>query len=307
MTTTGGGGDGGGDGGGGVVGDVAAVVVSYNVSDLVLACIASLRDDGIERVVVVDNASTDGSADAVRSHEPEVEVLALPRNLGFGAAANRGVARTSSRYVAIMNPDVVVEPGSTKALVDALEGDPGLALVGPRVETPEGALYPSARTFPALTDAAGHAFFHFVWPDNPFSRRYRMLDWDHAAAADVDWVAGTYLLARRRAWDEVGGFDEAFFMYLEDVDVCWRLGQAGWRTGYEPGARVTHAIGRSTDQTPYRMIAAHHRSLLRYAAKTTTGQRRLLLPLIALALVVRTVLAWAQRAARGRPHASLAR
>ncbi|HEV2069221.1 MAG TPA: glycosyltransferase family 2 protein, partial [Acidimicrobiales bacterium] len=225
---------------------VAAVIVSYNVADLVLECIASLRKDGIERIVVVDNASVDDSVKAVRRHEPEVEVLALPRNLGYGAAANRGVSRTTAPYVTIMNPDVVVGPGSTKALVDALEADPGLAVVGPRVETPDGELYPSARTFPDLADAAGHAFFHFVWPANPFSRRYRMLDWDHAAATDVDWVAGNHFLARRRAWDEVGGFDEDYFMYMEDVDLCWRLRRAGWRTGYEPTARVTHAIGRST-------------------------------------------------------------
>lgn len=284
---------------------VAAVIVSYNVADLVLECIASLRSDGVEQVVVVDNASVDGSVDAVRRHEPDVEVLALPRNLGYGAAANRGVTRTTTPYVAVMNPDVVVEPGSTKALVDALEADEGLAVVGPRVESPGGALYPSARIFPDLADAAGHAFFHFVWPGNPFSRRYRMLDWDHAAATSVDWVAGNHFVARRRAWDEVGGFDEDYFMYMEDVDLCWRLRRAGWRTGYEPSARVTHAIGRSTDQTPYRMIAAHHRSLLRYAAKTTTGRRRLLLPLIAVALAVRSVLACLQRAARGRPHAAV--
>ena len=284
---------------------MSAVIVSYNVVDLVLECIASLRTDGVEQVVVVDNASSDGSVETLRRREPEVEVVALSRNLGYGTAANRGVARTTAPYVAVMNPDVVVEPGSTKALVDALDGDPGLAVVGPRVESPGGDLYPSVRTFPDLADAAGHAFFHFVWPANPFSRRYRMLDWDHAAAADVDWVAGNHFLVRRRAWDEVGGFDESFFMYMEDVDLCWRLRRAGWRTGYEPAARVTHAIGRSTDQTPYRMILAHHRSLLRYAVKTTSGRRRLLLPVIAVALALRTVLACAQRAARGRPHAAV--
>ena len=284
---------------------MSAVIVSYNVVDLVLECIASLRTDGVEQVVVVDNASADGSVETLRRREPEVEVVALSRNLGYGTAANRGVARTTAPYVAVMNPDVVVEPGSTKALVDALDGDPGLAVVGPRVESPGGDLYPSVRTFPDLADAAGHAFFHFVWPANPFSRRYRMLDWDHAAAADVDWVAGNHFLVRRRAWDEVGGFDESFFMYMEDVDLCWRLRRAGWRTGYEPAARVTHAIGRSTDQTPYRMILAHHRSLLRYAVKTTSGRRRLLLPVIAVALAMRTVLACAQRAARGRPHAAV--
>jgi N-acetylglucosaminyl-diphospho-decaprenol L-rhamnosyltransferase len=284
--------------------DVAAVVVSYNVADLLVRCVQSLRDDGIERIVVVDNASADGSVAAIRAADPGVEVLALTENLGYGAGANRGVAETVEPFLLVLNPDVEVEPGSTKILLEALADDPGLALVGPRIETPEGALYPSARTFPDLGDAAGHAFLHFVWPSNPFSRRYRMLDWDHGDARDVDWVAGTHLLARRAAWDQVRGFDEAFFMYMEDVDLCWRLKRAGWRVGYEPAARIRHAIGRSTDQTPYRMIAAHHRSLLRYAARTATGGRRLALPLIAVALTLRTGMAWAQRALRGRPHAA---
>ncbi|MCU1375110.1 MAG: dTDP-Rha:A-D-GlcNAc-diphosphoryl polyprenol, A-3-L-rhamnosyl transferase WbbL [Actinomycetia bacterium] len=285
-------------------GDVSAVIVSYNVRDLLLQCIASLRADGVEHIVVVDNASKDGSAEAARRADPAVDVVALDENLGFGSGANRGVVRTSTPYVVILNPDLEVEPGATKALVDVLERLPDVGIVAPRIETPDGRLYPSARTFPDMVDAAGHAFLHFVWRSNPFSRRYKMLDWDHEVASDVDWVAGTHLVVRRTAWDEVGGFDEGFFMYLEDVDLCWRLGRAGWRVRYEPAARVVHAIGRSTDQTPYRMIAEHHRSLLRYAGKTTTGPRRLLLPVIAAALALRTVLAWAQRAWRGKPHAA---
>lgn len=284
--------------------DVSAVVVSYNVRDLLLQCIASLRADGIRHIVVVDNASKDGSADAARLAGPDVEVVALDTNVGFGAGVNVGVARTHTPYVAILNPDLEVEPGATKALLDVLGREPDIAIAAPRIVTPDGKLYPSARTFPDMVDAAGHAFLHFVWRSNPFSRRYKMADWDHDSAADVDWVAGTHFVVRRTAWDAVGGFDEAFFMYLEDVDLCWRLQRAGWRTRYEPAAQVVHAIGRSTDQTPYRMIAVHHRSLLRYARKTATGARHLLLPVIAVALAVRTVLAWVQRAWRGKPHAA---
>ena len=284
--------------------DVTAVIVSYNVSDLLVKCIASLRADGVQQIVVVDNASRDRSAEAARQAGPGVEVVALDENIGFGAGANAGVARTSTPYVAILNPDLEVEPGTSKTLVDVLDQTPDIGIVAPRIETPDGRLYPSARTFPDMVDAAGHAFLHFVWRSNPFSRRYKMLDWDHTTPRDVDWVAGTHMLVRRTAWDEVGGFDESFFMYLEDVDLCWRMKQRGWRTRYEPAARVVHAIGRSTDQTPYRMIAAHHRSLLRYASKTSTGPKRLLLPLVAVALAVRTVFAWIQRAWRGKPHAA---
>ncbi len=122
--------------------------------------------------------------------------------------------------------------------------------------------------------AGGHAFLYLVWPGNPFSRRYRMVDWDHASAREVDWVATTHVVVRRRAWDEVGGFDDGYFMYMEDVDLCWRLRRAGWRIGYEPAAGVVHEIGGSTDQTPYRMIVAHHRSVWRYAVRTSTGWRR---------------------------------
>jgi len=285
--------------------DVAAVVVSYNVRDLLLRCIASLKADGVTEIVVVDNASRDGSADAVRRADPDVTVLALDTNIGFGAGANRGVARTTAPYVLVLNPDVVVEPGSTKALVDALERDPQVGVVGPRIETEDGTTYPSARAFPTLVDAAGHAFLHFIWPTNPFSRRYRMLDWDRASARDVDWVAGTHILIRREAWDAVHGFDEAFFMYMEDVDLSWRLRRKGWRTRYDPTARVTHLIGRSTDQTPYRMILAHHRSMLLFARRSTSGPARALIPVMAVALAVRTVLAWIQRAFRGRPHAAI--
>jgi N-acetylglucosaminyl-diphospho-decaprenol L-rhamnosyltransferase len=291
------------EGGDWVTAEVDAVVVSYNVSDLVLRCISALRADGIARVVVVDSASSDGSAATVRREEPDVDLVALSTNVGFGAAVNRAVGRTSSPYVLIVNPDVVVEPGSTKALVEVLESQPDVAIAAPRVETTDGRLYESARRFPTLSDALGHAFLYFVWPTNPFSRRYRMTDWDHGPA-DVDWVAGTHLLVRRSAWDAIGGFDERFFMYMEDVDLCRSLGRAGWRIRYEPAARVIHGIGRSTDQTPYRMIRIHHVSMYRYAEKTWEGPRRALLPLVAGALTLRTGLAWLQRILRGRPHAA---
>jgi N-acetylglucosaminyl-diphospho-decaprenol L-rhamnosyltransferase len=284
--------------------DVAAVVVSYNVRELLQRCLDSLRADGLGRVVVVDNASADDTVEAMRAR-PDIDLVALERNVGFAGGANRGVARTDTPYVAIVNPDEVVEPGCTATLVAALEDDPGLAVVGPRITTPDGRTYPSARTFPDLVVAAGHAFLYLVWPSNPFSRRYRMVDWDHASAREVDWVAATHIVVRRSAWEQVGGFDDGYFMYMEDVDLCWRLRRAGWKVGYEPGATVVHDIGRSTDQTPYRMIVAHHRSLWRYARRTSTGWRRALLPVIAVALVVRTGLAWVHRATRRRPHAAL--
>ena len=279
---------------------VSAVVVSYNSAAYLPDCVRSLRAEGVDEVVVVDNASADGSVAAVLASDPAVVVVETGANLGFGTGANRGVAATTGDYVLILNPDTVVEPGTVKALAEALDRDAGLGLVGPRMETPDGGLYPSVRRFPELGVAFGHAFLGLVRPGNRFTRRYRMLDWDHdRPAADVDWVGGACLLVRRTAFDVVAGFDEGYFMYVEDVDLCWRLARAGWRIGYEPGGRVVHALGASSQLMPYRMIAEHHRSLLRFAAKTSTGMRRAVVPVVAAGLAARTLAAWAHHALGG--------
>jgi N-acetylglucosaminyl-diphospho-decaprenol L-rhamnosyltransferase len=240
----------------------------------------------------------------VAAADPDVVCVPTGGNLGFGAAANRGIAVARGHYAAVLNPDVVVESGTMKALAAALDADPALGAVAPRVDNPDGTLYPSVRAFPSLADAVGHAFLGFVAPGNRFSRRYRMLDWDHATGGDVDWASGTCLLLRRAGLGDEARFDESYFMYVEDVDLCWRMRQAGWRVAYEPAGRVVHTVGASSELAPYRMILAHHRSLLRFSARTARGPRRLLLPVVAAGLAVRTVLAWLQRASRGRPHAA---
>ncbi len=278
---------------------VGAVIVNYNTRDHLVQCVRSLRADGLAHIVVVDNASADGSLEAMERSDPDAVLLPMASNLGYGRAANRGVAATDAVYVLILNPDTVVEPGTTKVLAEALDRDAGLAAVGPRLENPDGSLYPSARCFPNLVDAAGHAFLGFVAPTNPCTRRYRMLDWDHCASGEVDWVSGACLMVRRSAFVAAGGFDEAYFMYAEDVDLCWRLRRDGWRIGYEPGGRVVHSVGAASRQRPYRMILAHHRSLLRFAWKTTTGPNRLLLPVVGAGLALRTLVAWTHHA-RGR-------
>ncbi len=281
---------------------VSAVIVNYNTRDHLLRCVASLRAEGVEEIVVADNGSVDGSGAALAAVDHAV-FLPTGSNLGFGSAANVGARATTGRLLLVMNPDAVVEPGAVRAMVEALDRDEGLAIVGPRVDNPDGTRYPSARRFPELMVAVGHAFVGLVRPDNRFTRRYKMLDVDRDEVGEVDWVSGTCMLLRRPAFDAIGGFDTAYFMYVEDVDLCWRLHRAGWRVGYEPKARVIHTVGASSDLAPYRMIAAHHRSLLRFAARTTTGPRRMLLPVVAVGLAVRTVLAWGQRLRRGLPHA----
>lgn len=275
---------------------VSAVVVNYNARDHMLACVASLRADGVDDLVVVDNDSADGSAAALEAADPAARLVATGANLGYGAAANRGAALAAGDRLLVCNSDVVVEPGLVKSLAAALDGRGRAAIAGPLVENADGTLYPSPRTFPNLAVAAGHAFLGLVAPGNRFTRRYRMLDWDHARAASVDWVSGACFLVRREAWEALGGFDEAYFMYAEDVDLCWRAGRAGWEVVFEPAARVVHVQGASSDLAPYRMIVEHHRSLLRFFRRSARGWRAALAPVVALALAARAGLACAQRA-----------
>ena len=280
---------------------VDAVVVNYNARDELLACVRSLRADGVADVVVVDNGSADGSGSALTAADPVARLVETGANLGYGGGANRGLAQGHRELVLVCNADVVVHPGTMATMMAALDADPRLALVGPRLINPDETLYPSARTFPSLVDAIGHGFLGLVAPRNRFSRSYKMLDWDHRGRRGVDWVSGSCFLARRRALEDVGGFDVSYFMYLEDVDLCWRLRRAGWGVAYEPSACVLHVQGVSTDLHPYRMIVEHHRSLLRFAWRTTSGWRRFLLPVVAVGLALRASAAAAQRAA-GRPR-----
>lgn len=278
---------------------VSAVVVNYNAGDLLVKCVRSLRAEGVEDVVVADNDSGDGSRDALAAADAGARWIPTGGNLGFGGGANRGAAVANGGLLLVCNPDLEVEAGGVKALVEALAGDPGLAIVGPRIENPDGTVYPSPRIFPGLLDAVGHAFVGFVKPDNVFTRRYRMLDIDRSApSSDVDWVSGSCFLVRREAWEQLGGFDESYFMYAEDVDLCWRAKALGWRVGFEPAARVMHVQGASTDQRAYRMIVRHHLSLWKFSMRTTKGPQRLLLPLVAAGLAVRAGLACGQRALR---------
>ena len=174
----------------------------------------------------------------------------------------------------VCNPDVVVRPGALAALGGRDRGRPRARAGRARsIRTPDGDRYPSARQFPSLVDAAGHAAIGLFTPRNRFTRAYHQADLERRRddRRTVDWVSGACFLVRRAAFEQVGGFDEAYFMYAEDVDLCWRLGRAGWRVAYVPAAEVTHLQGVSTDRHPYRMIVEHHRSVLRFATRTSSG------------------------------------
>jgi N-acetylglucosaminyl-diphospho-decaprenol L-rhamnosyltransferase len=280
----------------------AAVVVNYESGPALARCVADLDACGVRELVVVDNGSDDGSLAAARATIRELEVILPGENLGYGAAANRGVAASSSEFVLVCNPDLEVPPGAIESLAAALDDDPDCALVGPLIRTPEGDRYPSARRFPSMVDAAGHSLLGIFVPDNRFTRNYQRTELEVPAGEPlvVDWVSGACFLVRRTAFELVGGFDESYFMYLEDVDLCWRLGRAGWRVAYATSAEVTHLQGRSTDRHPYRMILEHHRSLLRFASRSSTGWRKALLPPVAVGVAVRACLACLACVSRSR-------
>jgi N-acetylglucosaminyl-diphospho-decaprenol L-rhamnosyltransferase len=223
-------------------------------------------------------------------------------NLGYARAANRGIAATQAPVVAVCNPDLEVTEGAAAAVVRRFASETDLGAVGPMIRNTDGTIYPSARSVPRVRDAIGHGLLGLVWRTNPFTRRYRQLDADPTRPRDVDWVSGAAVWLRCEAVATIGGWDERYFMYVEDVDLCWQLRQHGWRVAYEPGAVITHVQGATTAKHPYRMIAEHHRSLYRFASKRWRGARRIALPPAAAFLALRTALAMADHALRRRPR-----
>ena len=229
-----------------------------------------------------------------------VVVVRPGRNVGYGAGVNRGLAALSGMsppppWVLVANPDLHVHPGAVDELRAVLEAHPAWALVGPRIYDDDGGVYPSVRRFPSFLDAAGHAVLALFNPENPFTRRYNPGAPEGTDVVEADWISGSCFLARRSAFEELGGFDEAYFMYNEDMDLCWRARRAGWGVGFTGAAGVTHLQGASTARHPYKMMAAHHRSALRFTVRTTSGWAALL-PLAVLVLGLRMGMATARLA-----------
>lgn len=259
----------------------AAVIVNYHSGPDLADCVDALRADdsaGPVHVVVVDNGSAPGELDALTAIRPEVTVLRPGANLGYSRAANLGIAATTAPIIAVVNPDAMVEAGAGAVMATRFARDEQVGVIGPMISNPDGTLYPSARTAPGSGVAVGHALLGSVVPRNRFTRSYRQLDADPAVAREVDWVSGAALWFRRTALDRAGGWDERFFLFMEDVDVCRSIRATGASVWYEPAARVVHAVGASRAAAPTRSIVLHHRSAYRYTDKWATGRGRLWLP-----------------------------
>jgi N-acetylglucosaminyl-diphospho-decaprenol L-rhamnosyltransferase len=270
--------------------ELAVVVVNYNAGDAIVDCLRAVAGEDPADVVVIDNASTDESADHIARERPDVRLMRNANNVGFAAAANQGIRATSAPYVLLVNPDAVLRPGALMALARALDEQRRAGAVGALVLNPDGTVQPTKRAFPSLWHAALHGLVGVVWPGNPGTRAYTLADAPFDRPRTVDWVAGTAVALRREAFDAVGGFDERFFFFVEDVDLCRRLWDAGWQIWFEPRAVVEHAWGTSWTQRPLKFMWIHQRSLLRYVAKHRRGVWVLAYPFIAAALTLRFVL-----------------
>ncbi len=252
------------DGTSGRPGRVGVVTVSYRSQAVLPDFLASvpLAAQGPVPVVVADN-HPDGRVQPI-AEAAGARYVALSRNEGYGAAMNAGAAALpqSVEWMLLSNPDVVLGPDSITRLVAAGDEDPRTSSVGPTILTPDGEVYPSARHLPSLRNGIGHALFANAWPDNPWSRAYRRTDLRERA--EVGWLSGACLLVRRSDFVGIGGFDTAFFMYFEDVDLGRRLGARGKVNLYEPAAVVTHSGAHSTTADSAAMVAAHHHSARLY-------------------------------------------
>lgn len=253
---------------------LAVVTVAFRSNAVLPGFLASISGASTDDVltVVVDNRPDEESLAAALAADAGATYISLPSNPGYGGAVNAGVQLLppSVRWILVSNPDVVLGPGAIDQLVAVGESDDRIGAVGPAVLNPDGSIYPSARRIPSLRTGVGHALFVNLWADNPWTRRYRADD-EAVAARDAGWLSGACLLVRRSAFEEIGGFDEGYFMYFEDVDLGYRLGKAGYRNRYEPTATVIHAGAHTTAQESSAMIRAHHDSARRFIDRKYAG------------------------------------
>jgi len=252
--------------------ELSVVIVNYRSRERLLECIAALAPELAGReaeILVVDNDSRDGAPEAVTARFPAVRVRVNADNLGYARAVNQGIADGRGAHVLVMNPDCIVRPGAVRALLDYMREHPRTGIAAPRILNLDGSIEYSARAFP---DGFAFLFNRYsvltrLFPRNPWTRGYLLTDWDHASARDVDWVTGACMMVRRTAIDRVGGMDEAFFMFNEDVDWCRRMGQAGFGVTYVPAAEAVHWIGASKQRVARRVIYERHRGMIHYFRK----------------------------------------
>lgn len=236
--------------------DLSIVIINWNVRDLLRRCLESIfasRLPGLE-VIVVDNASSDGSLDMLRTEFSHVTLIANTENRGFPAGNNQGLAAARGHFVMALNPDTEIVGDALRRVAVYLEAHPEVGALGPQLLNPDGSVQSSRRRFPTFVTA----LFESTWlqgvAPRGVLRRYHMGDVPDDTVHEVDWVTGASIAVRHEVLETVGGFDEGFFMYSEELDWCRRIRAAGWKIVYLPEAQVIHHVGKSSEQA----VAARH-------------------------------------------------
>jgi len=280
---------------------VTIVIVGFRAYEELELCLASLAEhEPGARVIVVDHAANEAAGRRIAATFPRIAYIARHENLGFSAGVNRAAREAPGSHLLLLNPDCEIARPIVAPLVPVLEAHPEAGIVGGLVRDPLGGVQASARRFPDFTTAlAGRtSWLSRVAPGNPLSRR-NLTTAPSAGIARVDWVSGAFMLIRREAFDEIGGFDEGFFLYWEDADFCRRAADAGWQTLYAPVEEVVHYTARASRHAPVRSLWAFHRSALRYYWKHGSWIGRMGAPFVAAGLAGRFLLRlvpWARRA-----------
>ena len=251
--------------------DISVVIVGWNAKHFLELCLESLADAPSRRsmeVIVVDNASTDGSAEMIKARFPNVKIIRSPENLGYPKGSNLGIRQCQGRYTALVNPDVKVLPGCLDALADFLDQNPTVGNVGPRVFNPDMTQQSTCRRFPTLwNNFCSATTLASVFRSSRVFAGEHMLFFSHDRTLPVDVLVGCFWMVRRETFDEVGLFDEHLFMYGDDVDWCRRAWRAGWKVVFFPGARAIHDRGSITAPYPVRFAVSQQKSVFYYWSK----------------------------------------
>lgn len=280
--------------------DFSVIVVSWNTRELLRQCLQSIVDEpGIEIVaagaqssgaarlaaemIVVDNASDDGSGQMVQADFPQARLIANRHNAGFAAANNQAIAQARGRVLLLLNPDAYLLPGALAGLARFLRDHPEAAAAGPNVLNPDGSWQAAAFRFATLWDLFCEALFLSVlWPRSPLFARKELGGFDRDAVREVDWVQGCALAVRRDVWDAVGPFDEGYWMYVEELDWCRRAKNMGYRIFFTPDAQVVHYGKRSVAKARASVLPLGFRSHFRYYRKFDGRAKELAVRSIAL-------------------------
>ena len=223
--------------------------MTYNSLGYIAECIDSIYRYPPQHeyeIIVVDNASTDGTAGHIHKEYPDITLMTNKKNKGFAAAVNQAVNASDSHFILLINADCQVYEDSVNRLVDYLKDNPEVAIAGPRMLNSDGSIQYSCRNFPSFFGAAVHTLLAHVYPSNPVSRKYKLMDVCRDEPFSVDWVSGSCMMIRRNALEDTGLLDENYFMYVEDIDICYRMWQKGWEVHYMPHSEVLHHVAGSS-------------------------------------------------------------